>query len=63
MYISDFIVVCVATDVLYMCLIYVKGIKNKIKIKINKKKKIRHEENNKIRPPPRKKTELKKSSQ
>ena len=48
-YISDFTVVCVVTDVLYVCLIHVKG----IKIKTNNKK-IRHEENNKIRPPPRK---------
>ena len=28
-YISEFTVVCVVTDVLYMCLIHVKGMKNK----------------------------------
>ena len=53
MYIYEFTVVCVVTDVLYMCLIHVKGIKiKKNKKNIYKKKKIRHEENNKIRTPP-----------
>ena len=46
--ISEFTVVCVVTDVSFMCRIHIKGIKNNIK---NNKKKIRHEENNKISPP------------
>ena len=47
-YIFKFSVVCLVIDVLYMCLIHVKGIKINNNNKINKKKKIRHEENNNI---------------
>ena len=38
-YISEFKVVCVVTDVLYMCLIHVKGIKKILKNKEKEKNK------------------------
>ena len=39
-YISEFTVVCVVTDVLYMCLIHVKGEKNTINMKKKDMKRI-----------------------
>ena len=51
-YISEFTVVCVVTDVFIyvpMCLIHIKGIKNKKNTKKEIKRKKGHVENNKIR--------------